>query len=66
MATPIVTSKYIEAASFKWYNFVETKTERKLVAIYSQETLQYISLFTSQPKSKFYDTLFLHLDFSCM
>lgn len=32
--------------------------------IYRQELLQDISLFTSQPKARFYDELFLHLDLS--
>ncbi len=37
-----------------------------MVFIYRQEILQDISLFTSQPKARFYDELFLHLDLSCM
>lgn len=35
-----------------------------MVAIYRQEILNDISLFTSQPKAKFYDELFLNLDLS--
>ena len=35
-----------------------------MVFIYRQEILQDISLFTSQPKAKFYDKLFLNLDLS--
>lgn len=35
-----------------------------MVFIYRQEILQDISLFTSQPKAKFYDELFCHLDLS--
>ena len=35
-----------------------------MVFIYRQEILQDISLFTSQPKAKFYDELFLNLDLS--
>ncbi len=34
--------------------------------IYRQELFQDISLFTAQPKAKFYDTLFLNLDLSRM
>jgi hypothetical protein len=33
-----------------------------LTVIYRQEILQDVRLFTNQPKVKFYDTLFLHLD----
>ena len=33
-----------------------------MVVIYRQEILNDISLFTSQPKAKFYDELFLNLD----
>jgi hypothetical protein len=39
---------------------------KELVIIYRQEIIQDINLFTSQPKAKFYDTLFLHLDLSCV
>lgn len=35
-----------------------------MAVIYRQEILQDISLFTSQPKAKFYSELFLHLDLS--
>jgi len=35
-----------------------------LAVIYRQEILQDINLFVSQPKAKFYDELFLHLDLS--
>ncbi len=35
-----------------------------MVVIYRQEILNDISLFTSQPKAKFYDELFLNLDLS--
>lgn len=38
------------------------KPTKEAVAIYRQEILQDISLFTSQPKAKFYDSLFLNLD----
>lgn len=37
-----------------------------MVFIYRQKILQDISLFTSQPKAKFYDELFLMLDLSCI
>lgn len=36
----------------------------RLPAIYRQEIIQDIRLFTAQPKAAFYDTLFLHLDLS--
>jgi len=39
-------------------------TKRRLTVIYRQEIVQDIRLFTNQPKAKFYDTLFLHLDLS--
>ena len=35
-----------------------------MAVIYRQEILQDITLFTSQPKAKFYSDLFLHLDLS--
>lgn len=35
-----------------------------MVFIYRQELLEDISLFTSQPKAKFYDELFINLDLS--
>ena len=35
-----------------------------MVVIYRQEILQDITLFTSEPKAKFYSELFLHLDLS--
>ena len=37
-----------------------------MVIIYRQEIIQDINLFVSQPKAKFYDELFLHLDLSCI
>jgi len=65
-----------------WYNLVAPKiTHEELAVIYPgrtgeqalfytptsrQEIIKDISLFTSQPKARFYDTLFLHLDLSCM
>lgn len=39
---------------------------RELTVIYRQEILQDIRLFTSQPKARFYNELFLHLDLSDM
>ena len=35
-----------------------------MIFIYRQEIIQDITLFTNQPKAKFYSTLFLHLDVS--
>ena len=37
-----------------------------MVFIYLQELLKDISRFTSQPKAKFYDDLFINLDLSCI
>ena len=37
-----------------------------MVFIYRQEILKDVSLFTSQPKAKFYDELFVNLDLSCI
>ena len=37
---------------------------KELIAIYRQEILKDIRLFTSQPVAKFYDSLFLNLDLS--
>ena len=37
---------------------------KELIAIYRQEILKDIRLFTSQPIAKFYDSLFLNLDLS--
>ena len=37
-----------------------------MVFIYRHELLKDISLFTSQPKAKFYDELFINLDLSCI
>lgn len=36
----------------------------RLVVIYRQEIIQDISLFTSAPKAKFYNDLFMNLDLS--
>ena len=36
----------------------------RVVFIYRQEILKDVSLFTSQPKAKFYDELFINLDLS--
>ena len=41
-------------------------TSEELTVIYRQEILQDISLFTAQPKAKFYDELFINLDLSCV
>lgn len=41
------------------------KNQRKgLIVIYRQEIIQDVTIFTSQPVSKFYNTLFLNLDLS--
>lgn len=45
-----------------WYNLIVEKPTKEAVAIYRQEILQDIRLFTSQPKAKFYDNLFLNLE----
>ena len=37
-----------------------------MVFIYRQEILKDISLFTSQPKAKFYNELFINLDLCCI
>ena len=37
-----------------------------MVFIYRQEILKDISLFTSQPKAKFYDELLINLDLNCI
>ncbi len=37
-----------------------------MVFIYRQEIIKDICLFTSQPKAKFYDELFINLDLSCI
>lgn len=37
-----------------------------MVFIYRQDILKDVSLFTSQPKAKFYDELFINLDLSCI
>ena len=50
-----------------WYNLVEINiSQRRVVFIYRQEILKDVSLFTSQPKAKFYDELFINLDLSCI
>lgn len=41
-------------------------SQRRVVFIYRQEILKDIRLFTSQPKAKFYDELFINLDLSCI
>lgn len=58
-----VTTKNIETASPQWYNIVVTNSHRKgLAVIYRQEIIEDIRLYISQPKAKFYNELFLHLD----
>lgn len=42
-----------------WYNLVEHKTiQKELAVIYRQEIIQDVHMFISQPKAKFYSTLF--------
>jgi len=53
-----------EKAANLWYNFVVRQIREGLTAIYRQEIIQDIHLFTSQPKSRFYDELFMRLDTS--
>ena len=44
---------------------MQTKSTKKgLTIIYRQEIIRDITLFTNQPKAKFYNALFLHLDVS--
>lgn len=42
----------------------ENPTRKGLAAIYRQEIIQDVTLFTSQSAAKFYDKLFTHLDFT--
>lgn len=47
------------------YNYIANKTnEMGSAVIYRQEIIQDITLFTSEPKARFYSELFLHLDLS--
>lgn len=62
MANPIYHYKYIENDRQKWYNLIARKPTKEAVIIYRQEILQDISLFTSQPKANFYDSLFFNLE----
>ena len=58
---------YRKKSTLIWYNIVEIKiSQRRVVFIYRQEILKDVSLFTSQPKAKFYDELFINLDLSCI
>ena len=45
---------------------MQTNPRKGLAVIYRQEILQDITLFTSQPKAKFYSDLFDHLDLSML
>ena len=57
-------SKDIESGQHLRYNFVARKPSRKgLAAIYRQEIIRDITLFTSQGAASFYDKLFAPLDF---
>ena len=40
------------------------QNREEMTVIYRQLIMNDISLFTSQPKAKFYDELFIHLDLS--
>lgn len=42
----------------------ENPTRKGLAAIYRQEIIQDVTLFTSQSATAFYDKLFTHLDFT--
>ena len=56
---------YVESGSRMRYHDVDTKENRKgLTAIYRQEIIQDVSLFTSQSSAAFYDKLFATLEFS--
>ena len=55
---PDLSLQNIESNHLIWYNLVVEKPTKEAVAIYRQEILQDIRLFTSQPKAKFYDNLF--------
>ena len=59
---PDLSLQNIESNHLIWYNLIVEKPTKEAVAIYRQEFLQDIRLFTSQPKAKFYDNLFLNLD----
>lgn len=43
---------------------IKTKQRKGLIVIYRQEIIQDVSIFTSQPVTKFYNALFLNLDLS--
>ena len=55
---PDLSLQNIESNHLIWYNLIVEKPTKEAVAIYRQEILQDIRLFTSQPKAKFYDNLF--------
>lgn len=59
---PDLSLQNIESNHLIWYNLIVEKPTKEAVAIYRQEILQDIRLFTSQPKAKFYDNLFLNLE----
>ena len=59
-----ITPNDIESGQHLRYNFVARKPNRKgLAAIYRQEIIRDIALFTSQGAASFYDKLFASLDF---
>ena len=60
--TKIITHRIMKSNHLIWYNLIVEKPTKEAVAIYRQEILQDIRLFTSQPKAKFYDNLFLNLE----
>lgn len=50
---PDLSLQNIESNHLIWYNLIVEKPTKEAVAIYRQEFLQDIRLFTSQPKAKF-------------
>lgn len=61
---PEITPNDIESGQHLRYNFVARKPNRKgLAAIYRQEIIRDITLFTSRGAASFYDKLFASLDF---
>lgn len=50
---PDLSLQNIESNHLIWYNLIVEKPTKEAVAIYRQEILQDIRLFTSQPKTKF-------------
>ncbi len=58
-------SNIVESEAPFWYNLLAGKPNRKgLTAIYRQEIIQDVTLFTSQSATVFYDKLFTYRDFT--